>query len=94
MIKEVNSGSGFNVTRPGEKPQCDHVHVNYIESNNASSDEGGLCWIQRSPIRLKGWALTLAYDSDIRLEIKLLHADSMEFGIFNYPWMSLRCGST
>jgi hypothetical protein len=49
MIKGVNSGSGFNVTRPREKPhQCDYVNVNCIESNNASSGEGGLCWIQKS----------------------------------------------
>jgi hypothetical protein len=43
MIKGVDSGSGFNITRPREKPrQCDHVHVDCIVSSNAFGNEGSL----------------------------------------------------
>jgi hypothetical protein len=44
MIKEVNSNSGFNTTRPREKPQCEYVHVNCISSKNAFGNNGNLCF--------------------------------------------------
>jgi hypothetical protein len=45
IMKGVNSNSGFNITRPREKPhQCEYVHVNCIVSNYAFGKEGSLCF--------------------------------------------------
>ena len=54
----VNSSSGFNITRPREKPhQCGYVHVSCIVSNDAFGNEGSYALIlldSQVAVRLKG----------------------------------------